>query len=458
MIDSISITYPEFWLEVSETFNKWINIIQWSNWYWKTTIINTIHSLITWSYPWLRTNPKWVATIIMNDNKIYRLIEKEWSKGYEHNQMASYAFPWKFFDVKSTVTQRDILIELLWLDYNKFFQDAVSKLWPDFELLKTHSISELKDKLKNSEWKESILLSDIMKYKAFLKEFVEEDFDDVIQYIKNKDVLIEKIIEYNHSHSTNILDKEISRLRTSLQNLKDKYARLKLSSICPTCKTKLSKPPVEAMDECKEEWCNVLIELNKAIEDLWSRTFIKLWLKHEDLWWSAVVLGIKFVDISESRILEDWEEYKHNLSKFSIYRDDLEDKVKELKELNTEVIKDAISESLKIRLDFTRFLATVIKKYNLDIKLFKILKNWNITETFDILDNWVSYKNLSTWRKMIIEIKLAEIFADKYNVWTICIDEWSIISKDNIAYIKDLSKRMQVIIVKATPWTKADFK
>jgi hypothetical protein len=99
------------------------------------------------------------------------------------------------------------------------------------------------------------------------------------------------------------------------------------------------------------------------------------------------------------------------------------------------------------------------EKLPVKIELFKVQKNWVIKETFDILDkDWISYSNLSTGNRMLMQIQLAEIFADKYKVDTICIDEWNSISKDNLSYIKELGKRKQVIIVKATPWKLSDFK
>ena len=70
-------------------------------------------------------------------------------------------------------------------------------------------------------------------YKSFIKEFKEENFDDVIFYLKNKDALIQRITEDN-SIDTNaqlrstidsitmtikMYEKDLSTLRTQYSEL-----------------------------------------------------------------------------------------------------------------------------------------------------------------------------------------------------------------------------------------------
>jgi hypothetical protein len=56
---------------------------------------------------------------------------------------------------------------------------------------------DLRKLCKDAEATEEVLLADIMKYKTFIKEFKEEDFDDVIFYQKNRTEIIEKILKHN---------------------------------------------------------------------------------------------------------------------------------------------------------------------------------------------------------------------------------------------------------------------
>jgi hypothetical protein len=94
----------------------------------------------------------------------------------------------------------------------------------------------------------------------------------------------------------------------------------------------------------------------------------------------------------------------------------------------------------------------------LDIELFETLKNWNVKETFTIKYQWQDYYDLSTWNKCIVNIMLSKLFIDKLWLDFILIDEWGLIGKSNIDYIKELSKDYQIIIAKATWWTSEDFK
>lgn len=474
MIKQIEINYPEFWLELTEKVSRWINVIQWPNGYWKTTIINTIHSMMTGKYPWSRTNPKGFAKVTTDDN-LYTLTNGRWIWTYPMDPMITYSFPGKFFEIKTTTEQRKILIDLLDIDHEQFMLKEIWDLPKTFELLAKHTEKELRAMLKDTEAKEEIVLEDIMKYKTFIKEFKEENYDDVINYLKNKDTLIEKIWEYNSTWSTKLdklkqdkwqLDLDIHKLLTDRDYLRLEYTKAKDSTTCVTCWHKIAEPPRELLDKLIEDWKTIWksITTKTLSRDVFidninnTPEFKRLGTDWSELWESAKTLWFdNFTDVTASR-LEHWEEYKHQMSKVSIYRDDLKEKNKQLKDFNTEIIKDCLLELDKIKVKFTEHLNEKVKDLPIDIELFKTQKNWEVKETFDILEDWVSYNNLSTGKRMIVQIKLAEIFANKYNTWLICIDEWSVISKDNLNYVKELAKRYQIIIVKATPWTKADMK
>lgn len=471
MLKHIEINYPEFWLELNEKLTKGINIIQWANGYWKTTIINTIHSMMTGKYPWSRNNPKWFAKIDTDVNP-NTLTNGKWLWTYPSDPMISYAFPWKFFEIKTTTEQRKILIELLGIDHEEFMQKEFSNLWIEYDLLLHNTEKELKSQLKDTQAMESVMLDDIMKYKTFIKEFKDEDFDDVIYYLKNKDLVLDKIHEYNSNDPSVDIKREINDNLSKIKFAEDKlavckkaYLDLKNTTTCPTCKHKIEEAPTEALAKLKAEWevyiaqADTLKLNNSRLKwDISQKDFKKLWTQGHELWESVKVLKIEsFKEVTQSR-LDQYDEYKHQMSKVSIYRDDLKEKTEQLKKLNTEVIKDCLVKLWEVKVKFTEHLNDKTKDLPLQIELFKTQKNWELKETFDIIDDWVSYNNLSTGKRMIVQIKLAEIFANKYHVDTICIDEWGTISKDNLSYIKELAKTKQVIICKATSWSKADLK
>jgi len=63
------------------------------------------------------------------------------------------------------------------------------------------------------------------------------------------------------------------------------------------------------------------------------------------------------------------------MNKFSIYSTDLKEKEDELKNLNTEVMKDCLVELDKIKKSFTAFLKKKTEKLPVNIELFKMQKN-----------------------------------------------------------------------------------
>ena len=148
MIKNIEINYP--FLNLTREFNPWLNIIEEENGYWKSTILNTIISSYTFSYPWMRTLPEWIATINTDKDK-FVLSKKNWI-GTTHlaNDLYKYTMPWKFFEWLSTVQQRKIIVDLLWLDYNSFMKDLCDKAKEQFIYLDWSEDldSKLKAKMK----------------------------------------------------------------------------------------------------------------------------------------------------------------------------------------------------------------------------------------------------------------------------------------------------------------------
>ena len=69
---------------------------------------------------------------------------------------------------------------------------------------------DLRKLCKDAEATEEVLLADIMKYKTFIKEFKEQDFDDVIFFQKNKDEIIKKASEYNAAQAVDNITPQIT--------------------------------------------------------------------------------------------------------------------------------------------------------------------------------------------------------------------------------------------------------
>jgi hypothetical protein len=105
---------------------------------------------------------------------------------------------------------------------------------------------------------------------------------------------------------------------------------------------------------------------------------------------------------------------------------------------------------------FTEKLLLATKSLPVQIVLFEKLKNWEEKETFSINYKWIDYFDLSHWNKMLVQLMMANIFVEHLWLDFILCDEWNSISKDNLEYIKELSKTKQVIIAKATGWNNKD--
>jgi len=119
MIKKIELNYPEFKLNLEREFTPGINLIEESNGYGKTTILNTILSLYSKKYPGLRTLPSGTAKIY-TDDKVYMLSRGIWV-GLEEapNDLIRYILPGEFFAL-TTPVQRETIVRLLGIDYEGY--------------------------------------------------------------------------------------------------------------------------------------------------------------------------------------------------------------------------------------------------------------------------------------------------------------------------------------------------
>ena len=510
MIKQIEINYPWFWskwLELTKEFTEWINIIEENNWYWKTTILNTIMSVFTSKYPWLRTLPEWIATIITDSEK-YVLSKKCWLwNTKESNDLYNYCMPWRFFEWLTTVQQRKVLVDLLWLDYDTFMKDLCEAAKPHFPYLDWSDSLEstLKAKMKEFETNETIILQDITRLKSQLINCVEKDFSDVAKFHSDQKIIEDLVKEYNKwilarqtnynnsvRNKTNLQNEftnfqnDIERIVTANINLENQLVTLRSdyttaneNASCDKCWSKLEWANKQILlDSIARNAATIKVQIEnnqsklKELDSSKKLTAMKLntataevdaydtnfeVLGYDDVIWNAKRFNIEFVWISEVR-LQEYDDYNIQLNQKAFIEKELKVKEDNLKAIDTLKLQSNLDKLKEFKSMFTKKLELATKDIWLDIELFELQKNGNIKETFTINYNWVDYYNLSTWNKAIVNIKLAKLFVDKLWLHFILIDEASNIGKDNISLVKDLSKDYQIIAVKSTLWTAKDFK
>ena len=142
MIKEITLNYPDFWLELNQKFKSGINILEEENWWGKSSLLNTIQSVYTWKFNWLRTLPSGHAEVITDNNK-YILSRWNWlGVSHEPNDLYNYIIPWAIWDrLDTSGKRRQVIVDLLWLDYNTFMKEECDKV---------------KDKFPFLEWKEDL--------------------------------------------------------------------------------------------------------------------------------------------------------------------------------------------------------------------------------------------------------------------------------------------------------------
>ncbi len=502
MIKNIDLKLPEFNLELTRKFTKGINLIEEANWYWKSVILNLIASMYTKKYPGLRALPKWFVSIQTDEGKA-NLVKWAWIGANEHNnELYEYIIMWKFWELSSTVKQREVLIKLLGLEPELYLDKELKKLDDHYNLAKENTPKVLWQMLKEAEAKEVIIIEDITRFKSDIIWFKEQSFDDVDKYTTamadillavkdyNKGILISKGKKQELISNLNKIRNKIAWLESDIkyrsirikdlgatyESIKTKYITTSKWAECNNCKQPLPQAllnktltniKLEWQDTGEEilwlDWQQVLDEqmlkvdmsdLAKLEKELKAFEEIET-LATDDLPTAAKKLKLKLPVLKESRKLE-YETYSDKAKQIVFIKEQLKIKEAQLKTIDTIKLQDNIDKLKEISKDFIELLANSVKDLPLDIKLFKTLKNWDLRETFSIEKDWVDYSNLSHWNKMLIQLKLAKIFVDKLWLDFMLFDEVSTLSKDNLSYIKELANDYQLIIAKATWWAKKD--
>lgn len=485
MIKSIAIDFPTYNVKQELDFIKWINIIEKFNWRWKTSVVNTIMSLYTWYFGKNSIIPEWYAKIV-DDKQEYILSKKTWIGWTIQDPLARYAQVWSFFnDTKSTVEQRDILTRFLWIDRDSFLKDYINNYLislNDSEKKYYNNVTlwldKLKEELKISKNRESVIIDDITRLKLELLSFKEEVFEDVDKFYTDSNALEKAKDEYNKTQSENInfnnkiqndknnnllkkniIENNLKIFEKELENLNKEYIKIN-SSVCFNCSSAMLIPK-DKLDTIQAKLDMVNKEINdiKIISD---NINTKIFDKEKpikiisDIKEASELLNITLPFISEAR-LEEYNSYNKYKNQLEIINRELSLKEKQLKEINTIQIQDCINIINKWIESFNKDLEVKVKSTWLNIELFETLKNWNVKSTFNIYsDDGIEYSNCSTGNKMIIEIKFALLFVKKFWFTFVIIDEASRIWKENFILLSNLLKDYQVLFFKASSWDIKD--
>jgi len=487
MIKTITVDFPTYNVKQELNFVKWINVIEKRNWFWKTTVANTIMSLYTWYFGKNSIIPEWYAKIV-DDKQEYILSKKNWINWSTQDSLARYAQVWSFFnDTKSTVEQRSILTKFLWIDRDNFLKDYID----DYILSLNDSekeyynnvtlwLDKLKEELKSSKNRELVIIEDITRLKWEVLSFKEQVFEDVDKFYSDSSALEKAKDEYNKTQSESInfnnkiqndknnnllkknnIESNIKISENELDATRKEYVKIN-SPVCFNCGSAMiiSK---DKLDSIQANWEIIKKEINNLkaeLDDVNARVYDKEKpVKFiYDIKEASEFLKIALPFISEVR-LEEYNSYNKYKDQLEIIKRELSLKETQLKEINTIQIQDCIDIINKWIESFNKDLEIKVKSTWLNIELFETLKNWNVKSTFNIYsDDGIEYSNCSTGNKMIIEIKLALLFVKKFWFTFVIIDEASRIWKENFIILSKLLKDYQVLFFKASSWGMKDIK
>lgn len=464
MISRIEIDYPDFWVKVDREFHPWINLIQENNWYWKSTILNTILSLYSKKYPGLRTLPAGIAKIYADD-KVYMMSKGMWVGLDETpNPLIRFCLPGEFFNLGSTTEQRKAIIELLNIDYEKFMKDKVPEWTPDSE-------KEIKDRMKQNEGREDIIISDITRLTSAVIAYEKSPFDTTdnteeinalySKYYADQNMDRNDILNSNNQivRQKNDLNNMINQSKRSIQEIESKIQSLreKRDSIkegkCSSC-NQIVPVDQSAVDKIVQEAKTLKAEIAKydqsilshqtELDSLVTKPVPAEALYLQDVWARAKVLKMKWIQFTdEGRAIVS--QYDNNKRELALKQKQL----KELGELNDKVLLASIASAKNL---FTTMLQDNIKEFNLEIELFKEQANGKLVESFIISLNGKPYSELSNGNKLLLQIRMALAFIKKLGLDFILIDELGTMSQDNFDMVCNEVWSLQMIIARATPF------
>jgi len=467
MIKKVKISYQDFWVDLEEKFKEWVNVLEKNNWYWKSVILNTILSMYTSKYPWIgkKQYPNGTAQIIYTEDWIDKqavLMKWTWIWWPSSNPLYRWIQVWEFFkSTKSTNEQRDLLVQLLWLNYDLYMSDKIE--WYHDWLLKE---SEALLKIANSnEW---LILQDITRLEWLLFPIEEKRFVAIETYEQTLKTLQDKKNIYNNDVYTknaekNKLTLEISQLTNSITNKERQLVELRLDytsnekAICKTCNQSI---PVDTnkLLTITEQWKTLAWEIDKLKANLeWLNNKIKTidtveLISETDNVKLAEIFKID-LDIPPKEMYDAKELHEQSIRDQWVYKKELDIKKEQLRSFNHLDLQDKIESIKEANQAFVNLLEEKIKTTWLNVELFKVSKEWNISSTFKIMNkDWIEYADLSTGNKLLLEIEVAMLFVRTLWLDLILIDEAAVIGKNILNDVLDKCKWVQMIMSKPTAW------
>jgi hypothetical protein len=100
-----------------------------------------------------------------------------------------------------------------------------------------------------------------------------------------------------------------------------------------------------------------------------------------------------------------------------------------------------------------------VKETWLDIKLFKVQKNWVVKETFEIYDKeWNMYWATSEWNNKFLELLIAKLFVKFLWLDFILVDWWESIWNNLRKIILEEIWDLQIIVTEVSKEKKITLK
>jgi len=408
--------------------------------------------------------PAWEITVNTDEwKKIIHSKRLFWDN--ETSDIIRNIVPGNFFRLnRTTWEQRKVLTKILDIDTDKLqsILDDITKVrWE----LKVFNIN--RDAITNDIIRLEKEIDDIW-------ELVEPEKWNEADILASYDKLYNSILDKNNKLSDkynkecenidrsklNKLEKELENINNSILSKSIEWKKLKTSTVCTTCWVWFNEDTKsKLLDTLRKEYNDLLINKKKTIkliEDEWASIDLQLRSIAKPTYDTPVYdisienkAKVLWVDIKSN---DAYIVYKEQSSKLDVYTAELKNKTSELKWFNSVQLEKELKKLEADRIDFNKQIETNIKKTWLDIRVFKVLKNWNIKETFEIYDNdWNQYWLTSTWNDIYIEILVAKLFIDYLKLDFILIDRYESIWNNLRTKIDKELKWLQVIATQVAP-------
>lgn len=467
MIKSVQINYPDFKLEVKEEFKKGVNVLEKDNWYWKSVILNTILSMYIAKYPGIgkKQYPNGTAQIIYTEggeDKQALLVKWNWIGAPSINPLYRWIQVWEFFrSTKSTDEQRSLLIQLLWLDYEAYMASKIKDYYPDM-------LKDKESELKAANANEKLILADITRLEVLCMPIEAKTFPAIEAYRNTLSLIQDKKNAFNDTVFT--INSERNRLNLELTNLKNRLANKQRDiellrsdyeshneAKCKTCGQSIWRDEAK-LKFIEQEWKLLKLDIEKLEADIaWLEQKLTTVAQADPIYETdPMKLAKQFnieLDIPPEEMFTLEKQYNNMLIEQWAHKKELELKKQQLKNLKHLELQDSIEELKEAKSDFLSLLETKVKDTGLNVELFKVSKEWNVSNTFKIMNHeWVEYAELSTGNKLLLEVEVAMLFVKTLGLDLILIDEAAVIGKNILNDVLDKCAGVQIIMSKPTAW------